>query len=87
MFGFSVQRLRPWSLAYSTKANGISLSTLYRRCSAALPTLLLVRDTSGYVFGCYSGDGWRVSPRFYGSGETFVFQLEVGLSEEEGCES
>ena len=26
--------------------------------------------------GCYTEDGWRTTPRFYGSGETFVFQLE-----------
>ena len=32
---------------------------------------------AGYVFGCYTGDGWHVSPRYYGTGETFVFQLEV----------
>ncbi len=38
------------------------------------PTLM-----AGYIFGCYSEDGWKVMPRFYGTGETFVFQLEVGL--------
>lgn len=32
---------------------------------------------AGYVFGCYTPEGWHVAPRFYGSGESFVFQLEV----------
>jgi hypothetical protein len=43
-----------------------------------MPTITVVKDTSGYVFGCYTPEPWRVAPRFYGSGETFVFQLEVG---------
>jgi len=29
------------------------------------------------VFGCYTSEGWRICPRYYGSGESFVFQLEV----------
>ncbi len=41
-----------------------------------LPSL---RNTplAGYSFGCYTPDSWHVAPRYYGSGETFVFQLEV----------
>ncbi|GAX72932.1 hypothetical protein CEUSTIGMA_g387.t1 [Chlamydomonas eustigma] len=71
-----MQRFLTWQLSYSTVRHGISLSTLYRRCGGHTPTLLVVRDTAGYVFGCYSEDGWKSAPRFYGTGETFVFQLE-----------
>ena len=39
------------------------------------PSLLLVKDCGGAVFGAYVVDAWRFSPRFYGSGETFVFQV------------
>lgn len=42
----------------------------------ALPTFCLPRP-AGYSFGCYTPDSWHVAPRYYGSGETFVFQLEV----------
>jgi hypothetical protein len=71
-----LQRLQQWHLAYSPSRHGISLSTLYRKSGGHVPTLLVVKDASGYIFGCYSEDGWRAAPRFYGSGETFVFQLE-----------
>ena len=60
----------------STERHGISLQTLYRRSMAA-PTLLVIRDSAGYVFGCFTSEAWRVATRFYGSGETFVFQLQV----------
>ena len=92
-------------------------------CMAAghSPTILVIRDSSGFVFGAYCSEHWRVAPRYqqlplaarmlpllrldmpdsstvhapvkympnlcpchtchvcryYGSGETFVFQLEV----------
>lgn len=39
------------------------------------PSLLLVKDGGGAVFGAYVADAWRYNPRFYGTGETFVFQV------------
>ncbi|GBF88193.1 hypothetical protein Rsub_00905 [Raphidocelis subcapitata] len=69
-------RANSWALAYSTARHGISLQTLYRRAAGAAQTLLVVRDGGGHVFGAFTTEAWRVAPRFYGTGETFVFQLE-----------
>ncbi|GFR42419.1 hypothetical protein Agub_g3322 [Astrephomene gubernaculifera] len=71
-----LERMRDWSLSYSTAKHGISLQTLYRKAVSGMPTILLIRDFGGYTFGCYTPDSWRIAPRYYGSGETFVFQLE-----------
>ncbi|EFJ52510.1 hypothetical protein VOLCADRAFT_56079 [Volvox carteri f. nagariensis] len=71
-----LERMKDWVLSYSTAKHGISLQTLYRRAVGGMPTILLVRDFGGFVFGCFTPDSWRVAPRYYGSGETFVFQLE-----------
>lgn len=49
--------------------------SLFRMCSAR--SLLLVRDSNGYVFGAFTPEGWHVGTRFFGTGETFVFQLKV----------
>jgi hypothetical protein len=38
--------------------------------------VLVIKDTGGHVFGAFTAEAWRVAPRFYGTGETFVFQLE-----------
>jgi hypothetical protein len=43
-----------------------------------MPTFLVIKDSTGYVFGSYTTDGWRTMSSFYGSGETLVFQLQVG---------
>ena len=69
-------RFAHWTLQYSSAKHGISLQTLYRRAQAG-PCLLLIRDTAGYIFGCFTPMPWRPSPRYYGTGETSVFQLQV----------
>jgi TLD len=71
-------RLSKWTLLYSSVRHGISLHTLYRKAAGFAPAVLVVRDTAGYVFGCYSSESWKVAPRYYGTGETFVFQIQVG---------
>ena len=64
-------------LAYSMKVHGMSLKSLYVHCKPyeEVPCLLLVKDTMGYVFGAYLSHGIVESPKFYGSGETFLFSL------------
>ena len=64
-----------WKLAYSTSRDGISLRTLFRRVSDHSPTLLVVEDMDGSVFGAYASESWRISTKYYGTGETFVFKL------------
>jgi hypothetical protein len=68
---------RSWSLLYSMSRHGISLQTLYRKAAGVWPSLLVVQDGGGALFGCFGADAWKVGPRFYGTGETFVFQLQV----------
>ncbi|KAL6759905.1 TLD-domain-containing protein [Haematococcus lacustris] len=65
-----------WSLLYCTQRDGISLHTLYRKAAGKAPSLLVVRDSGGAVFGAFATEPWRVSPRFFGTGETRVFQLQ-----------
>ncbi len=43
------------------------------------PCVLVVRDRRGAVFGCFTAEAWRVAPRYYGTGESFVFQLQARL--------
>eukprot|EP00891_Asterochloris_glomerata_P006940 jgi/Astpho2/6940/gw1.00107.175.1_t len=67
---------RDWQLLYSTSRDGISLKTLYRRAAGHKATLLVVRDAQQCVFGCFASETWKVAPRYFGTGECFVFQLQ-----------
>lgn len=72
--------LRPlWLRVYSSTNDGVSLQTFYEKCRRAQPTLLLVKDTSHAVFGCFTTDAWKPNlgaRHFYGSGQSFVFTLQ-----------
>ena len=67
-----------WYLVYSTSLHGHSLSTLYQR-SALHPaavcdgSLLVCRDSDGWVFGCWTSERWERHELYYGGSESFVF--------------
>lgn len=66
-----------WQLLYSTARHGYSLQSLYRRAAGFAPTILVIKDPAEHIFGSYCSEPWKIAPRFYGTGESFVFQLEV----------
>ena len=69
-------RHKKWVLLYSTLRDGISMQTLLRKAKGHAPTVLLVRDMSKHVFGAFCSESWRVSQRYFGTGETFVFRVD-----------
>lgn len=68
-------RQSTWNLVYSTQRDGISMQTLLRKAKGKSPTVLVVRDMGRAVFGAYCSEPWHLASRYYGTGETFVFQL------------
>ncbi|KXZ47059.1 hypothetical protein GPECTOR_38g296 [Gonium pectorale] len=45
-----LERMKSWTLSYSTTKHGISLATLYRKAVNGVPSILLVRDFGGETF-------------------------------------
>jgi len=76
-------RMSTWDLLYSTDKHGFSLQSLYRKAAGISPTVLLIKDGADFIFGAYCSEAWKMGSRFYGTGETFVFQLEVRASIED----
>lgn len=68
-------RMREWTLTYSTKRDGISLKSLYRRSSGKENTVLVVSDSGGAIFGAFCTEAWKLHSRYVGTGESFVFSL------------
>merc|ERR1719335_2168656 len=44
------------------------------------PSLLIIQDSEGKTFGGFASSSWRVSERYYGNGETFVFSFAKKMS-------
>ncbi|KTF95206.1 hypothetical protein cypCar_00011539 [Cyprinus carpio] len=66
----------PWSLAFSTCKNGMSIKSLYRAMQGQdSPVLMVIKDSDGQLFGALASEPFKVSDGFYGTGETGEFGL------------
>lgn len=66
-----------WRLLFNTQRDGKSYSTLLGRVLPLPgPTLVVVKDSGGHVFGGYAPAAWRKSGTYYGDPTAFLFQLE-----------
>ncbi|XP_007540358.1 MTOR-associated protein MEAK7 isoform X1 [Poecilia latipinna] len=65
----------PWRLVFSTQLHGES----FTRMAAALqhhgPTMLLLRDSRGHVFGGFASTAWEHKPQFQGDSRCFLFSV------------
>lgn len=68
-----------WSIIYSTEMHGWSLQTFYRHLDQAGPSVLVVKDSAGAVFGGFASESWHQSAHYFGTGESFLFQLRPTL--------
>ncbi|DBA04013.1 TPA: hypothetical protein N0F65_009360 [Lagenidium giganteum] len=64
-----------WSLLYSTEQHGSSLHTLLILAKNQSPTLLVIKDDHGNIFGGFASDEWHRAQQYYGNGETFLFSF------------
>lgn len=39
------------------------------------PSVLIVEDSAGYVFGGFAPGNWELNPKFYGDNGSFLFTL------------
>ena len=49
-----------------SSASGESYSTMCRKISDKGPSLILIRDTKGHVFGGFASQAWTFGSRFVG---------------------
>ena len=73
-----VFQLRNWKLVYSPSEHGCVLRTLYRNACDFGATVLVIRDHTHTVFGGFLSEPWRVTKRYYGTGESFLFTFKNG---------
>jgi len=71
------QRFRDynWKLVYSTYTNGTSLVTFFSKTENQGPTIILIGDQEGYVFGGFVSEEWKITTEYFGDGESFVFSV------------
>ena len=56
-------------------ASGASLPTLLKRARGIQYTILAVETIDGEVFGSFTGQAWRKSWNYFGTGESFLWKM------------
>ncbi|KAB5542617.1 oxidation resistance protein 1 [Coniochaeta sp. 2T2.1] len=73
-----------WNLVYSLDQDGASLATLYEKCSRyqgrRVGFVLVVKDHEGGIFGAYLSDFPHPSPKYFGTGECFLWRASLMAS-------
>ncbi|KAJ3671375.1 hypothetical protein LUZ60_007454 [Juncus effusus] len=72
----SQQESENWELLYSSSIHGASFNTFLGNISNCEgPTVLVIKDTDGYIFGGFASQKWEKYSDFYGDMKSFLFQL------------
>ncbi|KAK1263418.1 hypothetical protein QJS04_geneDACA008553 [Acorus gramineus] len=65
-----------WKLLYHSSIHGLSFSTFLGNISnGGGPTVLLIKDTDGYIYGGYASQPWEKHSDFYGDMKSFIFHI------------
>ncbi|GJJ72200.1 hypothetical protein EMPS_04557 [Entomortierella parvispora] len=69
----------PLRLLFSSKTSGASFSTLLQKIMYQGPTLVVMKDEDGYIFGAYADQDWEQGPKFFGTDRSFLFSIRPKL--------
>ncbi|PON43705.1 Parvalbumin [Parasponia andersonii] len=72
----SQHELEEWKLLYHSSFNGLSFNTFLGNISNHEgPTVLIIKDKEGYIYGGLASQSWERHGDFYGDMKSFIFQL------------
>jgi len=66
---------RQWRLLYTTELYGESFSTLVKQIVKKGPTIMIIQDEEGHIFGGFNSKSWELSSNFLGDDSCFLFSL------------
>jgi hypothetical protein len=64
-----------WRRLYSASEQGFSTKEFHRNCDNRAKTLIIVKSTSGSIFGGYTEAFWDKSDQYKTDGNAFLFSL------------
>lgn len=64
-----------WRLVFSNNVYGDSFTQLVSHILNKGPSLLIIKDKTGHVFGGYASEKWQLNSKFFGTADSFLFTL------------
>ena len=74
-------RFASWQLLFQLSRDGTSYTTFYEKTQRRAPVILVLKTDQGEKIGAYVSNGLKISRRYYGSGETFIFGFTPDYAE------
>ena len=72
----SFYRSSEWKRVFNRDEDGCSLITFFQNTRDYDTTVMLVKDSQGYIFGGFCTEAWKCCYRFFGNGQNFLFSFE-----------
>lgn len=69
-----------WRLLFSSRSHGESFQSLSTAIIDQGSTILVVKDSSGNIFGGYTSEPWTLKPKYYGDSSCYLFSLHPTLN-------
>jgi len=70
-----------WRFLYSSRNHGASMSEMMNRIMYKGPTIIVVKCTSGNIFGCHASTSWiDTAGGWVGNGECFLFSISPKMA-------
>lgn len=64
-----------WRFLFSTGIHGESFSKLLGKIQNQGPTIIIIRDKNGFIFGGFASVSWALGPKFTGKNNLIVFMI------------
>ncbi|XP_064640488.1 MTOR-associated protein MEAK7-like [Lineus longissimus] len=64
-----------WKLLFNSNLHGASFATMLKLIMNKGPSLLIIKDKNGAIFGGFAPESWAVNPQYYGSTSCFLFTI------------
>jgi len=69
-----------WRPLFNTDTDGESFSKFAGAITRQGPTIIVITDEVGNVFGGFATDAWKMGPKFVGKPESFLFHLHPKMN-------
>ncbi|EEB16004.1 conserved hypothetical protein [Pediculus humanus corporis] len=64
-----------WRPLFSSKVDGESFSRLLGQITNQGPTIIVIKDKEGHIFGGFAPFSWVLGPNFFGDSRSYLFTL------------
>ena len=69
--------MKDWEILFCTNVDGVSMQTFYHRTKGHKPTILVVQELNGNIFGAFASEEWHIDAKdYFGTGESFLYKID-----------